>query len=88
MAGPRDDDVVDPLARVARVLAGEDPDRRPPGGLRAPRGRRHHLAEATADDRAAALGQEPADRFGPLLVLDAAPDHRYLHRGPASLAGR
>ena len=37
---------------------------------------------------ARALGQEPSDFLGAPLVLDAAPDHRYLHRGPGSLAAR
>ena len=82
------DDVVRPLVGVLTLLAGEDPDRRPAGRLRTARCRGHHLAEAAADDRAPALGEQPPHLLGALLVLDAAPYDGYLHRGPGSLAAR
>ena len=49
----------------ARVSSGEDPDRRASGGLGPARCRGHHLAEAAADDRAAALGEQPPDLRAP-----------------------
>ena len=53
----------------------------PPALLRPPRGSLHHLAEAAADDDAAALGEQPPDLLGLGGPLDAAPDHGDLH-GP------
>ncbi len=58
------DDVVDPFVRVRAARPRQDPDRRAAGRLRSARRGRHHLAETAADDRAAALRQEPAHLLG------------------------
>ena len=81
VADARDDGVVDPLVGVGARLAGEDPDRRAARRLRAPRGRRHHLAEPAADDGRPALGEEPPDLLRARLVLGAAADDRDLRHG-------
>lgn len=85
MAHPGEDDVVDPLVRAARRLAGEDADRRPTGLLGPARRRLHHLAEAAADNGAAALREEPPHLLGALKPLAAAPDHRDLSRHAAMI---
>jgi NADH dehydrogenase len=76
---PGHHDMVDPLVRGAARLSRKDTDRGPTRGLRAPRSRRHHLAEPARDDRAAALRKQPTDLLGTPLVLGAAPDHRHLN---------
>src|SRR5690242_20400927 len=73
MTDAGDDGVVDPLVHALARLAGKDPDRRPAGALRAARGRGHHLPEAAGDDGHAALGEQPTDLLGTLLVPSAAP---------------
>ena len=78
MPDPGDDDVVDPFVRVIAALARQDSDRRPAGALGAPRRSGHHLAEATGDDRATALGQQTAHLLRPLLLLAPAADHGNL----------
>jgi ribosomal protein S18 acetylase RimI-like enzyme len=75
---PRDDDVVDPLVRLAARAPGEDPDRRAAGRLRSPRRGGHDLAEAAADHGDAALGEQAPDLLGSGLVLRPAADHRNL----------
>jgi NADH:quinone reductase (non-electrogenic) len=79
VAKPRDDDVVDPLVRVGTARAGENADRGAPSSLCAAHRCGHHLTEPSGDDRAPALGQEPAHFLGTSLVLGAAPDHGNLH---------
>src|SRR6266516_4634847 len=49
---PGHDNVVDPLVRTSPRLSGQDPDRRPARGLRAPRSRGHHVPKAAADESA------------------------------------
>ena len=66
---------------AARDSPGRIPIVVPAGRLRAARGRRHHLAAPAADDGRAALGEQPPDRLGPLLVLDARADDRDLRHG-------
>ena len=79
MADARDDHVVEPLVRAGAILAGKDPDRRSAGSLCATRSSGHDLAEPAADDRAAALGEQPPDLPGARLVLGAAAYHRHLY---------
>jgi NADH dehydrogenase len=77
----RDDGVVDPLVRLDAALTRKNADRRASRFLRPATRRGHHLAEATGDHGAAALGEQTPDLLGSSLVLGAAPDHRNLdHR--------
>ena len=68
-------------------LRREDPDRRPAGALRTARGRGHHLAQAAGHDGRAALGEQPPDLLGVLLVLRPAADYGDLDRHVCAMLG-
>jgi len=83
----RHDGMVEPLVGRRPSLAGEDPDRRPAGGLRATRGGRHHLAETARDHGGTALGEEPPDCLGVLFTLGSAPDNGDLDHHLSAMLG-
>ena len=88
MADACDDDVIDPLVQPLTRFPREDADGRPAAALGAARGGGHHLAETARDHRRAALGEQPPDLLGVLLVLGSAADDRDLDRHLCAMLGQ
>ena len=87
MADAGDDDVVDPLVRALPSLRREDADSGSAGALGTAGGRGHHLSQAAGHDGRAALGEEPPDLLGVLLVLRPAADYGNLDRHVCAMLG-